>query len=89
MQNTFFKFSDSISTVAFAQITRKGLQLHHLWMNRFKTYLSGLHSLSKWCLIFPFTGARVYVKLDLARLIHVPCAGLRYPEDWTRVIGIS
>ena len=30
---------------------------------------------------FPFTRARVYVKLDLARRIHVPGAELRYPAD--------
>ena len=31
--------------------------------------------------IFPLTSAQVYVKLDLARHIHVPCAELCNPDD--------
>ena len=41
----------------------------------------GLYRLSKWCLIFRFIGAPLYVKLDLTRRIHVLCAESRYPDD--------
>ena len=60
---------------------REKRPLDRSFVEQILNLFSWAHRLSKWCLTFPFTGARVYVKLDQARRIHIPCAELRYPDD--------
>ena len=76
----FSSCSASISTVVFAQIVRKGLSRSFV-VEQFLNLFFWRPQAFKVLPSFPFTSARVYVKLDLTRLIHVPFAELSYLDD--------